>query len=104
MAIEIKTREELEKELAVKQQNLAVVESKIKELSSELGVEPTVEAVKQALTELEKSKKELEVKIDQALKKVETLHVSDSDSSEIEGNTLSGTEGKDSEVDEFNED
>ncbi len=105
MAVEIKTREELEKELSVKQQNLAVVEAKIKELSEELGVEPTTKAVQEALTGLESEKKELEAKIEKVLSQVEAIEVNVERDPEVKGNPLAGLEGEsdNSELDEFNE-
>ena len=73
MAFQVKSKEELEKELVEKNQKLAVSKNKVQELSKELGIEPKEEKISEELKSLDAQEEELQSQIDSLLKVIELI-------------------------------
>ena len=73
MAFQVKSKEELEKELVEKNQKLAVFKNKVQELSKELGIEPKEEKISEELKVLDEQEQELQSQIDSLLKEIEAI-------------------------------
>lgn len=82
MAVQVKTKEDLNKEIQENTNRIAVLDSKIESLSKELGIEPTIEAIEAKLKEVSEKKESLEQEIGNLLKEIEKIELGDNDSTE----------------------
>lgn len=83
MAFQVKSKEELEKELVEKNQKLAVSKNKVQELSKELGIEPKEEKISEELKSLEHQEEEFQSQIDSLLKEIESIEAGYQETEEV---------------------
>lgn len=83
MAFQVKSKEELEKELVEKNQKLAVSKNKVQELSKELGIEPKEEKISEELKSLDVQEEELQSQIDSLLKEIESIEAGYKETEEV---------------------
>ena len=83
MAFQVKSKEELEKELVEKNQKLAVSKNKVQELSKELGIDPKEEKISEELKSLDAQEEELQSQIDSLLKEIESIEAGYQETEEV---------------------
>lgn len=83
MAFQVKSKEELEKELVEKNQKLAVSKNKVQELSKELGIEPKEEKISEELKSLDAQEEEFQSQIDSLLKEIESIEAGYQETEEV---------------------